>query len=194
MTASSRLIIFTRYPEPGHAKTRLIPKLGPDGAAQVHRRLTERMLGAARRTGLPFLVAVTGAEPAKFKDWLGAVDIVDQGDGELGERMLRAIGEGPSIIVGSDVPGITSAHLLRAAELLEHHDVVIGPAEDGGYWLVGMRRPLPELFDHMAWGSDTVLAETRARARRLGIDLVETDVLSDLDTPEDLARWPALMR
>lgn len=187
MTAVPRLVIFTRFPEPGKAKTRLIPALGADRAAAVHRRLTERALAAVAATGLAFEVRTTGAPLAAFRGWLGDLDFVDQGDGDLGARMARAV---PGIVVGSDVPDMTAAHLLRAADLLARRDVVVGPAEDGGYWLVGMRRRVPELFDAMPWGTNAVLAETRRRAALHGIDLAETDTLADLDTPADLARWP----
>jgi hypothetical protein len=198
MTVTSRLCIFTRYPTPGAAKTRLIPALGPERAAALHARLTERTVAALLACARPVEVWTTGAPASAFREWLcaalGAADLrfCDQGSGDLGARMLRAIGAGPAIVVGSDVPGMTAAHVVRAAALLESHDAVFGPARDGGYWLVGMRRPLPALFAGMPWGTDAVLAETRQRARSHGIAIALADTLDDLDTPDDLARWPDL--
>ena len=194
MTNSSRLIIFTRYPTPGAAKTRLIPAVGPEGAAAVHRRLTERTLATLDATGLQVEVWTTGADTARFADWLGARCFRRQVEGDLGMRMLGAMGNGPAIIVGSDVPGLTVAHVAKAAALLAAHDAVFGPAGDGGYWLVGMRRPLPALFEAIPWGTGAVMAETRRRAAALGLDIAEVDQLDDLDTPDDLARWPELIR
>jgi hypothetical protein len=198
MTATSRLCIFTRYPTPGAAKTRLIPALGPERAAALHARLTERAVAALRECARPVEVWTTGAPASAFREWLSFLrcgeDLLfrDQGSGDLGARMLRAVGAGPAIIVGSDVPGMTAAHVARATALLESHDAVFGPARDGGYWLVGMRRPLPALFADMPWGTGAVLAETQQRARSHGIAIALADTLDDLDTPDDLARWPEL--
>jgi uncharacterized protein len=198
MTAASRLCIFTRFPTPGEAKTRLIPALGAEGAAALHRRLTERAVGELLKCGRPVEVWTTGAPVKAFATWLSSplreeeLVIRDQGAGDLGARMLRAIGEGPAIIVGSDIPGMTAAHVLHAAALLDVADAVFGPATDGGYWLVGMRRPLPPLFADMAWGGAGVLTETRRRAALHGFSVADADMLDDLDTPEDLARWPGL--
>lgn len=175
---------------PGQAKTRLIPALGADGAAHLHRRLAERALTVLRETGMHVEVRAAGAPLQAFRDWLGDVDVAGQGEGDLGARMARAM---PAIVVGSDVPGMTAAHVLAAADLLTRHDVVVGPADDGGYWLIGMRRLVPELFESMPWGTPAVFAETRRRAQALGIDIAEADTLADLDTPEDLLKWPELL-
>lgn len=194
MTALLRLAMFTRYPEPGKVKTRLIPVLGPEGAAQVHRRLTRIALEAVCGTGLPYTIWTTGGDEAAFRDWLGEHPFAVQPAGDLGARMARAMAAGASIIVGSDIPALRSAHIRAAAMLLARHEVVIGPATDGGYWLVGMQRLRPELYAHMPWGTDAVLAETRLRAAAHDIDLAETETLDDLDSPADLRRWPALLR
>lgn len=191
MTVRPRLVLFARYPTPGRAKTRLIPALGAAGAAALHRRLTERTLAVMRATGLPVEVRITGAPAAAFRRWLGDVSVVPQGGGHLGARMRRAA-EAPAILVGADVPDLTEAHLLAAAEALSRSAVVIGPAEDGGYYLIGVREPIPWLFAPMAWGTDVVQAETMARLARRGVEPVLLDPLSDLDTPEDLKRWPHL--
>jgi hypothetical protein len=192
MTLRPRLVLFARYPTPGRAKTRLIPALGPAGAAELHRRLTERTLATLRATGLAVEIRTTGAPTSAFRRWLGAVDCVPQGSGHLGARMRRAAAEGPAILVGADVPDLAPRHLLAAAEALNQQPVVIGPAADGGYYLIGTRAPLPWLFAPMAWGSATVRATTLDRLARRGVAATLLEPLSDLDTPDDLARWPGL--
>jgi len=185
-----RVALFTRWPEPGKAKTRLIPALGADGAAALHKRLTERMVATVRAAGLPLEIRCTGAAPQAFRDWLGVdVTVVDQGDGDLGARLARTAATTPVLLLGADVPDVTAAHLTGAAALLATHKLVIGPAEDGGYWLLGLARPMPELFEGIAWGTETVFAETLARAP---VPPALLPRLADLDRPQDLARWPGL--
>jgi rSAM/selenodomain-associated transferase 1 len=188
-----RLVLFTRYPEPGKAKTRLIPALGADCAAALHRRLTERTLAAVRASGLRAEVRATGAELSALADWLGDdLPIMEQGDGDLGERLKRAAPPYPVLFIGADAPDLTPNHLRDAAKALETHPVVIGPAEDGGYWTIGLAAPCDLLFDAMPWGSEHVLRETLRRLRRVGIAPRLLSALADLDRPEDLARWPEL--
>lgn len=187
------LVLFTRYPVPGQAKTRLIPAIGADRAAELHRRLTERAVATLRRSGLPIELRVTGAEPERFADWLGeGLSPVDQGEGDLGERLARAAAMPPVILLGADVPDLSLRQIESAAAALEAHDAVIGPALDGGYYLLGLARPMPFLFPAMAWGTDRVLAETVARLERAGTRFTTLETLADLDRPEDLARWPEL--
>ena len=111
-----------------------------------------------------------------------------QPEGDLGARMLAAIGERPTLVIGTDCPALTPAHLQEAAVALTRADVVLIPAADGGYVLIGARKPQPALFDNMAWGTDTVLAETRARVAALGLACIELDPLWDVDTESDLTR------
>jgi rSAM/selenodomain-associated transferase 1 len=185
-----RVALFTRWPEPGKAKTRLIPALGADGAAALHKRLTERAVATVRASGLALEVRSTGAEPRAFRDWLGQdVSVVDQGDGDLGARLARAAAVTPVLLLGADVPDVTAALLQDAAAALAQTPLVIGPAEDGGYWLLGLAAPQPQLFEGIAWGTETVFAETLARAPAPPQRL---PVLADLDRPEDLPRWPGL--
>lgn len=185
-----RVALFTRWPEPGKAKTRLIPALGADGAAALHKRLTERAVATVRAAGLPLEVRSTGAAPQAFRDWLGAdVSIVDQGDGDLGQRLARSAETTPVLLLGADAPDVTPEHLIAAVGLLTQHKLVIGPAEDGGYWLLGLAAPMPQLFTGVAWGTETVFGETLARAPAPPALL---PTLADLDRPDDLARWPGL--
>jgi rSAM/selenodomain-associated transferase 1 len=182
--------LFARWPEPGKAKTRLIPALGADGAAALHKRLTERMVATVKAAGLALEVRSTGAATQAFRDWLGRdIRVVDQGEGDLGERLARTAEATPVLLLGADVPDVTPSHLTEAAAALTRHPLVIGPAEDGGYWLLGLAAPMPQLFTGIAWGTETVFAETLARAP---VPPELLPVLADLDRPEDLARWPGL--
>ena len=188
-----RMIVFARYPRPGACKTRLIPALGPEGAANLHRHLTERTVRVLGESGLPVTVAFTGEEASRFADWLGPdVVLVEQVDGGLTERLLACLNPAPVIYFGADTPDLAPHHVEAAIAALERHDVVIGPAEDGGYYLIGMRRALPELLTDMPWSTDQVLPETLARLDRSGITPVMLEMLADCDRPEDLARWPGL--
>lgn len=191
---SPRLLLFTRYPEPRRAKTRLIPALGPVGAADLHRRLTEATLATLRATQRPVEVWVTGAPLDAFRPWLGDdIAIRLQPDGDLGARMAHALDPAPALVVESDVPGLTAAHIEAAVALLAQQKVALGPASDGGYYLLGLPAPAPFLFEAMEWGTDTVLAETRARLDANGRPYGLLPVLTDLDRPEDLVQFPDLL-
>jgi len=186
------IALFARFPHAGAAKTRLIPALGEAGAAALHRRLVERTLAVVRASGLPFAVWTTGAPARDFADWLGeSVPLVEQGDGDLGARLAWV--PAPAILLGADIPDLTPAHLLAAAKALDEAPVVIGPASDGGYYLLGLREPMPFLFSAMPWGTDGVLAETEARLESRVIRCQRLETLADCDRPEDLARWPELL-
>lgn len=190
---SLRVALFTRYPEPGRAKTRLIPALGEDGAARLHRTLTEQTLVAVRDAGLELEVRTTGAPIARFIDWLGPLAIVDQGEGDLGERLTRAGPPWPTIFIGADAPDLTPVLLRNAADALAHARATIGPATDGGYWLLGLREPVAGVFEGIAWSTERVFAQTMARLDDAGIVPVLLPELADCDRPEDLARWPSLV-
>jgi rSAM/selenodomain-associated transferase 1 len=187
-----KVALFAKYPVAGQAKTRLAPALGPEGAAQVHRLLVERTLATVRACGLPHALHCTGAPLADFAAWLGKdVELVDQGEGDLGARLSRV--GAPAILLGADVPGLAPAHLASAAKSLQQHDVVIGPALDGGYYLLGFSRRLPFLFTDMAWGTSSVLEATLARLAAQQIAPVLLEPLADVDRPADLALWPDLI-
>lgn len=189
---SPRVVLFARYPDPGRAKTRLIPALGAEGAARLHRTLTERTITAVRQSGLALEIRSTGAPVATFVDWLGDGNIVDQGAGDLGERLERAGPPYPTLFIGADAPDLTPALLRNAADALIDAPAVIGPAEDGGYWLLGLARAVDDVFARIDWSTDAVCAQTRARLAAAEIDPVMLPELADCDRPEDLARWPYL--
>lgn len=189
----ARLVIFTRYPTPGAAKTRLIPALGPDGAAALHRRLAERTVAVARAADVRLELWTTGADPAAFRDWLGDISVRQQSEGDLGQRLLAAAAPYPVIFIGTDAPDLVPAHLRAAADAVGTGRAVIGAAEDGGYWLLGLPAAVPGVFDGIAWSTATVFADTLGRLRAAGHAPLRLPTLSDLDTPDDLARWPDLM-
>lgn len=199
MDSFSQLIIFCRYPTPGQAKTRLIPELGAHRAALLHKRMTEHVVGEARKArergrDVRLRVCFTGARPRAFRAWLGLdLEFAEQHSGDLGERLNAAIvdafgGGAESVVaVGSDIPAVTSDLLLQALDIMRSKDVVLGHAADGGYYLVGMRRPHAELFADMPWGTSHVYERTRKKLTRLGLSLGDLPLLSDVDRPEDLA-------
>ncbi|MGD9112482.1 MAG: TIGR04283 family arsenosugar biosynthesis glycosyltransferase [Desulfobacterales bacterium] len=200
-----RLIVFTRYPEPGTTKTRMIPKLGAEGAAELQRQMTEHVISTVRqladRRQLPIEVRFDGGSKKLMQQWLGHdFSYRLQGEGDIGRRMQRAFAEGfqdgyePIVIIGSDIPGITTDILQRAFDGLQNKDLVLGPANDGGYYLIGMRRDAfnrnaPRIFASVSWSTDKVLSQTLNLARNLGLSSLLTDTLSDVDRPEDLALW-----
>lgn len=187
-----RLTIFARYPEPGKAKTRLIPALGEEGAARVYARMLDATLDSARQSGMPFELCITGGTAEAFAELCGTgIAIVEQGEGDLGERLARV--QAPAIVIGSDAPGLTPDLLRQACALLDECEVVIGPATDGGYYLIGFSRPIPFAFEGIPWSTPAVLAETLERLGAQGIEPALLPVLTDVDTPEDLAHWPELL-
>lgn len=190
---STRLVLFTRYPVAGQAKTRLVPAIGPSAAAEVHRKLTERTIGLLLSGPHRVEVHYSGGALAQFENWLGQeINYVEQPEGDLTAKLLAAMDPAPVIFFGSDTPDLDSRHIDAAIEALHDHDVTIGPAEDGGYYLIGLRRPLPYLFRNISWSTETVLDETldRIDQNNLSVKLLET--LSDCDRPDDLLRWPWL--
>ncbi len=204
---SDRLVVFTRYPEPGSTKTRLIPELGEQGAADLQRQMTERMADVARKSKAgDTVIRYTGAPRASFQRWLGrGFRYTEQGDGGLGERMSRAFfdsfeeGAARAVITGIDCPDVSADILDSAFDELNRHDVVLGPATDGGYYLVGVRnsaqaRAIPRLFEGIRWGTEEVLAQTQAIIEELGLSSFRLAPLDDVDRPEDIRVWERALR
>jgi len=187
--------ILAKAPVPGFAKTRLIPVLGPERAAFLQGQLIER---AAKTAASATLGAVTlwGAPNASdpvFQEVCArhGFALRPQPEGDLGARMLAAVqaANGPMLVIGTDCPTLTPRLLRTAADSLHSGtDVVLFPAEDGGYGLIGMSRAQPALFDSMPWGTPCVLGETRRRLMQLGLAWEEPALLWDLDVPADLGR------
>ena len=201
MPRAPRLLLFTRYPEAGRCKTRLIPVLGPQGAAQLQRRMTERLVAEAisvQAAGLGLLsIHHHGASEEEMAAWLGPLPFVPQVEGDLGRRMAAAFahafaGEATAaVLFGSDIPDLDGGLLRQALAALEEVPVVIGPTRDGGYYLIGLTAAAfpqlpPLLFTDIAWSTEEVLATTRERLRRQGIAHTLLEELADVDTPDGL--------
>lgn len=195
-----RLIVLTRFPVPGKTKSRLIPVLGPVGAAAIHSRMTEHTLDTAQALGLhrsrSLEVCYTGADEAAMRGWLGeGRHYIPQSEGNLGRRMAHAFGRAFSenkrrvVLIGTDCPALSTAHLRKAFSLLRTTDAVIGPALDGGYYLLGLRRMDQEIFSGIPWGGDAVCRRTREKLRRAGFSVRELPPLGDVDTAADLDMW-----
>jgi rSAM/selenodomain-associated transferase 1 len=190
-------------PVPGRVKTRLIGALGEQGAAAVHWALLRRTLESS--LGLTDVerelwwdqAPPPGHPAAGLAAAYGLTERVQQG-ADLGERMAQALRETlaesqAAVLIGSDCPGCDTDYLRAAFAALSSADAVLGPAADGGYVLIGLRHADDRLFADLHWGSDRVLAGTRARLGGLGLRWRELPVRSDIDRPEDLAGHPGLL-
>ncbi len=198
--AKERLIVFTRYPEPGKTKTRLIPALGTQGAADLQRQMTEYTLNQVRKLqtwrSISIEVRYAGGDRQLMQEWLGN-DLVYQiqGEGDLGMRMARshstafASSFDSAIIIGTDCPGLKAQLMAEAFDRLLAHDLVLGPAIDGGYYLIGLRRCIPELFALPSWGTAEVFQQTVEIAQNLNLSIAALTPLADVDRPEDLLVW-----
>jgi uncharacterized protein len=200
-----RLIVFAKAPQPGRVKTRLIPALGAEGAAALAERLLEhavRQAAAAVQAwpGTLELCVAPHTEHRLFQRLAveHGLTLTSQGEGDIGQRMDRALtralhGQGSegALLIGSDLPALTTARLLEAAQALLEHDAVFVPALDGGYGLVGLKRPAPSLFDGIAWSTGAVMAQTRAKALKAGLRWAELAPVPDIDEPEDLLHLPS---
>lgn len=192
------IAILAKAPIPGLAKTRLIPAIGAHAAAVLQERLTERAVetAVAADTGPVTLWCSPSLDQTSFQDlaWRFPIVLKQQPDGDLGDRMLGAIAaqNGPTLLIGTDCPALAPEHLRAAAAALENSDVVLIPAEDGGYVLIGARAVHLNLFSGIAWGTSSVLAETRTRMAALSLKAVELPALWDVDTEADLDRFETM--
>lgn len=196
----ARLILFTRYPEPGRAKTRLIPALGAEGAAALQRRMSEtivaRMVRFAGNYPAGLEIRYTDGNQEAMAAWLSCdIPCLDQGKGGLGDRLRRAFahafaqGNRQVVVIGADCPGLGPALFAQAFIALESQDLVLGPAMDGGYYLVGLNRPAPALFAGIPWGTGEVLAATLKQAHELNLSTHLLEPLADVDRQEDLRHF-----
>lgn len=211
-----KLIVFTRYPTPGKVKTRLIPALGAAGAAEWHRRMTERTVALARRfaarAGVQVAVFFDGGSVRRMKTWLARpsafhpppsasgighfalshLAFSPQRGPDLGARMEHAFRQAfrqgctRVVIVGTDCPGLNAAILTQAFRALQRRPAVLGPALDGGYYLIGLSRTIPELFRGIPWGTRRVYAKTARILRSLDLPFAVLPRLADVDRPADL--------
>jgi rSAM/selenodomain-associated transferase 1 len=189
------LLVFVRAPEAGRVKTRLAASIGADAALRVYRRLAEHTVREALRVeGADVRVHFTPADAgAAVGAWLGDRPLLlPQAEGDLGARMREAFtrafaaGHGRVAIIGSDLPDVRAELLGRALALLDDHEAVIGPAWDGGYYLLGLTREVEGIFEGIAWSTPGVLAATLDRLQAAGITPAMLEPLTDVDEVEDL--------
>lgn len=201
--ARNHLIVFARYPRPGTAKTRMISALGTVGAAALSRDLTRHTLtwvrALARDNALSVEVRFTGGNESLMRRAFGNdLLFTDQGPGDLGVRLWRAVEEAFAsgaervVVTGTDCPELRENTIREAYGRLEHSDLVIGPAQDGGYYLIGLSGPHAEVFRDLPWGAETVFRDTLARAKASKLSVERLQVLRDVDRPDDLALWEAI--
>lgn len=196
------VIIFTRYPEPGNVKTRLVPCLGSEGAAGLHRQLTEHImrhvLPLRQMRHVRMSVHYTGCSRAQMKNWLALpVTLEKQVGKDVGLRMAAALKEAcargarRTVLIGTDCPAMNADLLAGALDTLLRYDVVLGPTFDGGYYLIGLTRNLPRekidrFFQDISWGTSAVFSQTVRKMTREGIPYATLQTLHDIDRPEDL--------
>ena len=201
LTPHAALVIFAKAPIPGEVKTRLCPPLTPDEAATLHGSfvldMLERTKLAVAKLQLPFhryLACAPSSELVFFKimEERQGVRLLDQVGENLGQRMHRtfvdlfAKGYTHVIIMGTDVPTLPLSVYQEAFTMLGRSDVVLGPALDGGYYLIGLKQPAEQLFTGVPWSTDQVLAVTQQQANALGLSVELTTAWRDVDTIEDL--------
>lgn len=206
MSRLAQLVVLARWPAPGRCKRRLASSVGDRRAAAIQARLCAHVLQVAReatdRQGQELVLCVSGLASKAARRWgqaLGVERTVLQGQGSLGARLQRQLvrarreGARQVVLIGSDLPDLCSQDLFEAFEALQSQPLVLGPASDGGYWLIGLGGAWPSLFAGagraIPWGGDKVLAETLAAARALGLESQLLPVRSDLDRVQDLQRW-----
>ena len=193
------IVVFTRYPEPGQTKTRLIPALGEEGAANFHKNLMIKILGTVVNytsgDSSEFIVSFSDSDLDKIKKLLGPdLNYCKQREGHLGQKLKGCFKQifkndyKKALIIGSDIPEIGPQHLEIASKKLDTHEIVLGPAYDGGYYLIGMTASSfsPRIFENIEWGGSTVLENTLDRIKTLNQDYYLLPELKDIDTPEDL--------
>ena len=198
---STSVLVFTKAPQPGASKTRLIPALGADEAAAAHEVLVLRTLDMTRDLGVAgedYQVSLWGAVPHPALDlWSDqfALPLHLQAAGDLGQKMLHGFasaldaGADQAVLIGSDCPVMTAEYIRQACAALRASDLVLGPAEDGGYVLIGCKQVHAELFANIPWGSDRVLARTLEQAEQLELSVTLLATLWDVDRPEDWSRF-----
>jgi rSAM/selenodomain-associated transferase 1 len=199
--AGAHVLVFARVPALGRVKSRLAAGIGEPAALAVYHELLAITRAAIVASGIPatvWLADAAGPTPTatEAQEW-ATLSTRCQETGDLGQRMTAAFvaafaaGASRVVIIGTDCPGLRAEQLTQAVGLLNEHDVVLGPATDGGYYLLGLRQPQPELFQNKAWSTASVLIDTQADAHRLGLSAALLPALRDVDTAEDLAAWRA---
>ncbi len=197
METKNVLMIFVKYPEPGKVKTRLAGTLGKEASARLYRRMAGDIIRRLALKGCGRYETVIFFDPPErasdVRNWLGDDKCyIQQSGGDLGERLSNAFrtvfnsGAGRAVVVGTDCPDVTQDIVTRALQHLREKDVVIGPAKDGGYYLLGLSSHAPGTFDSIDWSTGRVLQQTTEKIKQQGLSFVILEPLKDLDRPEDL--------
>ena len=199
LMTTETLIIYSRYPEAGKTKTRMIPALGAQKAAQLQRQMTEHTLDTARKLRserqINIEVHFAGGNQQLMTDWIGEdIQYIPQTNGDLGDRMNHSFTNAFNssqrvVIIGIDCPDIDIQILNNAFDALQKKELVLGVAQDGGYYLIGLNKTVPQLFQNITWGTEKVLSQTKAIAQTLNLNVEYLTTLSDVDRPEDLPIW-----
>lgn len=195
-----KVIVFTRYPEAGQVKTRLISVMGAAGAADLQREMTRHVIQqteiATKARGAVLEIFFSGGTAADMEEMFGKnYSFRVQLGSDLGERLEHALAESfregfhKVVVVGADCPSLTPAILAAALESLADHDLVLGPAVDGGYYLIGMTCFEQRLFQDIHWGTAEVCQQTLYKAQTLNMTIFQLDELKDVDRPEDLLHF-----
>jgi uncharacterized protein len=194
------LVVLAKFPTVGRVKTRLAEAIGAEAACVLYRAFVRDLARRLRRTPLPVWWAFTPAA-SRFAPLVRSRRCFPQCGGDLGARIHHALRvtaartHGPVVAIGADAPHVSGRELVRAARALERGaDVVLGPAVDGGYWLIGMRAPRRAVFDGIPWSTSGVVAATRRRCRALGLSCIEVAADFDVDGLDDLAALARIVR
>lgn len=200
MSAICKVIVFAKAPVAGFAKTRLIPALGAQRAAQLATRMLQetvkQAVAAVSANAVELCCAGDMTHPVilELQQRYG-ITLTGQGEGDLGERMARAFDRALAeyahvILIGTDAPALTATILQQADTALQTHQAVFAPASDGGYTLVGLSEELPTIFQHIQWSTSAVMQQTRERLQAAGASYIELPTMHDVDEPEDLQHVP----
>jgi rSAM/selenodomain-associated transferase 1 len=196
---TTALVIFIRFPRPGKVKLRLARTLGPEKATAFYQLCAQRIARELDR--LPgevnkYLSYSDNSDEHEIKHWVGSrFRLIPQAEGDLGQRLHQSFrgflkgGFGKAIIMASDVPDLSKDIMNDAVSALDNHDLVIGPCNDGGYYLIGMKKPRGELFKGISWSTDKVLEQTLTIADEQGLSVFSLNTLRDIDTGDDLKEW-----
>ncbi len=190
-----RLVVMVKEPRPGRVKTRLGADIGMTKAAWWFRHQSARLIGRVQSPRWQTILSVSPDHEGQSScTWPAHLSRIPQGGGDIGTRMARifhTLAPGPALIIGADIPGVAAAHIATAFKALGNHDAVFGPASDGGFWLVGLKRARPaptSLFKPVRWSTRHALIDTLGTMPGLKYSLITT--LDDVDTAADLARLP----
>ena len=187
----SRVAVFARAPELGRVKTRLAGVVGEAAALDAYVELVEGTLRALKEGAFDCELWFDGAHNDHVRRWQSdySLPAFRQPKADLGARMLAALKAGVKVVVGTDIPVLDATYVEEAFSMLAQADAVLGPVEDGGYCLVGMNAPHPELFRSIAWSTDSVVEQTLHRAAAAGLEIALLDTLWDVDDHPDYVRW-----